>query len=218
MVYVACSGFPVPVSRYFSELRAVEISDTELGMPGEGSIRRWIREAPRGFAFSMLAPKEIGESGFKITHEARDAVGNIGRLALRMKAQAVVFAAPERFKPAPRRRTALLAFLDWLPANYPRVVLDLPAWDPGQVAEACEGRPVVVAYDPLNDEPPAGSEELSYIRLPGPAGHRSRYDDETIDRIAAHCRAATERSKAVMCVFRNIDMHANALQLIERLG
>lgn len=218
MVFVACSGFPVPVSRYFGEFLAVEISDTELGMPGEGTIRRWLREAPDGFAFTMLAPKEVGESGFEISHEVREALGNVGRLALRMNARAVVFVAPEDFKLAPNRRAALAGFIDWLPEKFPPIVVDLPAWKPDHVLSACEGHPVVVAYDPLNDEPPSGQQELRYIRLPGPAGHRSRYDDEAIDRIAAHCRQAEEQAETVICVFRNIDMHANALQLMERLG
>jgi hypothetical protein len=30
MFVVACSGFPVPVSRYWREFDAVEISDTEI--------------------------------------------------------------------------------------------------------------------------------------------------------------------------------------------
>lgn len=218
MVFVACSGFPVPVSRYFGEFRAVEISDTELGMPGEGTIRRWLREAPDGFAFTMLAPKQIGENGFQITHEVRDLVGNIGRLALRIEALAVVFAAPQDFKFAPSRRNAVASFVSWLPDNFPRVVLDLPAWKPEQVVATSEDKPVVAAYDPLSDEPPAGREELAYIRLPGPAGHRSRYDDDAMDEIAEHCRAAAEVSETPFCVFRNIDMHANALQLMGRLG
>ena len=46
MFVVACSGFPVPVSRYWQEFDAVEISDTEIAIPGAGTVRRWIREAP----------------------------------------------------------------------------------------------------------------------------------------------------------------------------
>ncbi len=64
MLFVACSGFPIAVSRYLAEFRAVEIADTEIGIPGMGSIRRWQREAPEGFAFTVLAPATIGASGF----------------------------------------------------------------------------------------------------------------------------------------------------------
>ena len=57
MLLVACSGFPVPVSRYWGAFPAVEISDTEIAMPGRGSIRRWTREAPEGCLVSVLAPQ-----------------------------------------------------------------------------------------------------------------------------------------------------------------
>jgi uncharacterized protein YecE (DUF72 family) len=217
MVFVACSGFPVPVSRYFGEFGAVEISDTELGMPGEGTVRRWLREAPKGFAFSLLAPKAVGESGFERSLETREAVENVGRLALRVQARAVVFAAPEAFRSAPSPRAALAAFVDWLPDNYPPVVLDLPGWKPEHVLAACGRRPVVVAYDPLSDAPPSRGTDLAYLRLPGPAGYRSRYDDDAVVEIARHCREAAEGSKTTMCVFRNIDMHANATRLMELL-
>ena len=53
MAVVACSGFPVPVSRYFREFEGVEISETELGIPGAGTVRRWLREAPEGFVFTL---------------------------------------------------------------------------------------------------------------------------------------------------------------------
>jgi uncharacterized protein YecE (DUF72 family) len=218
MLFVACSGFPVPVSRYFGEFGAVEISDTEIGTPGEGTVRRWIREAPKGFGFSLLAPKGVGESGFERSHATREAVEGIGRLALRVGARAVVFAAPDTFRFAARRRGALAAFIEWLPANFPPVVLDLPGWKPEQVAAACQGRDVTVAYDPLTESPPPGGAGLAYLRLPGPAGHRSRYDDDAIGRLTPCCQEADAQFETVFCVFRNIDMHANATQLMSLLG
>jgi len=56
---------------------------------------------------------------------------------------------------------------------------------------------------------------MVYIRLPGPAGHRSRYDEAAIDAIAEHCQ--TLDPELGQCVFQNIDMQTNAHQLIKRL-
>ena len=95
------------------------------------------------------------------------------------------------------------------------VVLDLPAWKPADVVKACGDRPVVAAYDPLLDDPPPAS-DLVYLRLPGPAGHRSRYDESSIDDIAGHIRSLD--AATTFCVFRNIDMQANASGLLEKLG
>jgi hypothetical protein len=58
MLVVACSGFPIAVSRYLSEFRAVEIADTEIGIPGMGSIRLAARGA-EGFC-SKCRPAAIG--------------------------------------------------------------------------------------------------------------------------------------------------------------
>ena len=106
------------------------------------------------------------------------------------------------------------AFLGFLPAKMPPVVFDLPAWKPADIVAACGDRPAVAAYDPLRqDAPPA--DEMTYIRLPGPAGHRSRYDEESIAKLAEHCNSL--KTELGFCVFRNIDMQTNAAQLMKKL-
>ena len=214
MIFVACSGFPVPVSRYWEEFPAVEVADTELGMPGAGTVRRWLREAPKGFAFTVLAPKTIAASGFKRSKETLEALSEIQKLAETLKAKAIVVAAPEDFKPGRTSRSALEMFVKGLPSSYPTVVLDLPAWKPQLVASIIGNKRVAVAYDPLNDDPVATS-ALAYVRMPGPAGHRSRYDDTAIEQIAAHC--AGSKADVVFCCFRNIDMYANSRSLLDAL-
>ena len=215
MFVVACSGFPVPVSRYWKEFRAVEISDTEIAIPGAGTIRRWIREAPEGFVFTIVAPKSIGESGFRRTNENKATCEAIAKLACDLKARAVVFTADESFKHGKANRTALRAFLGFLPDNMPPVVFDLPAWKPADIAATCHDRPAIAAYDPLTDNTPPKT-SMMYIRLPGPAGHRSRYDESSIQKIADHC--AKLDAELVFCVFQNIDMQTNAHQLTKKLG
>jgi len=210
MIFVACSGFPVPVSRYWSQLPAVEISDTELGIPGDGTIRRWLRESPKGFGFTVLAPKAIAASGFAKTQENKEHVAAIGEVATKLSAHAVVLRAGMDMKPNRANRAALKAFVATIPKNYPRVVLDLPAWKPHQI-EATAGDRFHIAYDALNDEPPAVG-DLDYIRLPGPAGHRSRYDEESLKELAEHIAASP--AEIQFCVFRNVDMHTNATALL----
>ena len=217
MLYVACSGFPVPVSRYWSLFPAVEISDTELGIPGAGTIRRWLRESPKGFAFTALAPKELGESGFRKTKENKALVEAFGKFCKDLGSQAAVFQAPEDFTPSKSTKSAIKSFVGWLPDDLPRVVLDLPGWKPADVVKACGKRPVTAAYDPLQEEPPPG-DEFVYARLPGPAGHRSRYDEDAMEEITAHCAELKENAELAFCVFRNIDMQANGTGVLDKLG
>lgn len=209
MVFVACSGFPVPVSRYWKEFMSVEISDTELGIPGEGTVRRWVRESPEGFAFTALAPGSVAASGFKLDDDLRDLLKRFGAVAKKLNSKAVVFATNEKFKHSKANRAVLRTFLESLPKGLPPVVLDLP-WQPEQTQDVAEDL-AIAAYDPLKESPPPLVNGLAYARLPGPAGHRSRYDEPSVKAIAKHCEES--ESEEIFCVFRNIDMHVNAAAL-----
>src|SRR5262249_45387526 len=65
MITVGCAGFPVPATRYFREFSFVEVQETHVSLPGPGTIRRWRREAPQGFRFALLGPREVGQEGFR---------------------------------------------------------------------------------------------------------------------------------------------------------
>ena len=214
MFLVACSGFPVPVSRYWGAFPAVEISDTEIAMPGRGSIRRWIRESPDDFGFTVLGPKVVGDSGFKKTKDVKAALEPVVALADELGARAIVFNAPAKFRPNKNTKATLKAFLQLLPKDGPVPVFDLPSWTHAHLKEASGRRQVVLAYDPLHDETPE-SGPFTYIRLPGPAGHRSRYDEPAIASIAKHIKGLPEGEG--FCVFCNIDMQTNGTQLLNKL-
>lgn len=217
MVVVACSGFPVPVSRYFREFEGVEISETELGIPGQGTVRRWLREAPEGFVFTLLAPKEIATGGFQPSPASEKLVKEVGALCKSMNALGVVFAAPPEFTATRPNKSAVKKFVDSLPARYPKAVLSLGGFKLAETLSAIDGKKnVIPAYDPLQDEVPTGKAELAYVRLPGPAGFRSRYDEGSLERAVEHLKAST--AKHTVCVFHNIDMHANASRARELLG
>lgn len=214
MFFVACSGFPVPVSRYWGAFPAVEISDTEIAMPGRGSIRRWIRESPDGFGFTVLAPSIVGESGFKKTKEIREALDPVIDLAGELGATAIVFNGPKKFRPNKNTKAKVKAFLSVLPKDGPTPVFDLPSWTSAHLLEAAGRRPVVAAYDPLHDDTPEDG-PFTYIRLPGPAGHRSRYDEPAVGRVAEHIKSLGDPDG--FCVFCNIDMQTNGTQLLAKL-
>lgn len=207
MIFVACSGFPVPVSRYFQSFNAVEISETELGIPGAGTRRRWLREAPRGSAFSLLAPKRIGASGFAADRENIDSLDAVGTFARLIKAQALVFTEEGNFGPNRSNRNKLRKFFRSLPDGLPQPVIDLPHWSYAQIESVLSNPNPVIAYDPLKTDPPR-FEKLAYVRLPGPSGYRSRYDEASIEKIARHC--ARSPAELTLCVFCNIDRFVNA--------
>ena len=213
MFMVSCSGFPIAVSRYLQEFMAVEVSDTELGIPGTGTLRRWQREAPDGFLFTVLAPAEFGASGFEKSGANDVALKNILSFCKKLDALALVFRVPEEVSLNRTVKAQVTAMLSNLPAAAPQAVLDAPHWKPTHVAKICEATGAVAAADPLTLPEAPGDSPMAYLTLPGPAGHRSRYDEDSIEQVAAVCRRSA--AKKTICVFRNIDMEANAKSLIE---
>lgn len=215
MLFVACSGFPIAVSRYLAEFRAVEIADTEIGIPGMGTIRRWQREAPEGFAFSVLAPAVIGASAFAEGGETDQALKAILSFCKKLDALAVVFRVPEE---VPLNRAVSARAKELLVSvgrGTPIPVLDAPHWKASQVAKLCESAGAVPAQDPLTlAHAPRG--KLAYLTLPGPAGHRSRYDEESLAQVAELVKRS--EAETTLCVFRNIDMEPNSRTLLELLA
>jgi uncharacterized protein YecE (DUF72 family) len=215
MFVVACSGFPIAVSRYLSEFMAVEISDTEIGIPGMGTLRRWQREAPDGFVFTVLAPSEIGTSGFIPGGETDHALKNILSFCKKLDAKALVFRVPEEIAYGRAVAARAKKLLGDLHRGAPQAVLDAPHWSKANVDKVCDGTGAIGAFDPLTlAQAPSG--KVAYLALSGPAGHRSRYDEDTLQQIADVCRRSS--AETTICVFRNIDMEANAKGLRELLA
>jgi uncharacterized protein YecE (DUF72 family) len=214
MISIACSGFPIPVSRYFKEFTAIEISDTELGLPGEGTLRRWVREAEPGFVFSVVAPKQIASSGFSLDPGTKQAVSALASFAKQLKSHAVVFAANEEFEPTRPNRTRLRAFAEHIAGSLVRPVFDLPSWSRKEAIAALKSDAVCVAFDPLSEG--VDDDDFAYARMTGPSGYRSRYDAVALDRVVEQCKRNT--AKHTFVAFRNIDCYENSKYVIKQLA
>ena len=93
---LARAGFPVPATRYFKEFAFVEVQDTHVALPGTGTIRRWKREAPPGFVFSLLAPKEIGQEGYREGKVTESALKSLTEVAKELDATMELTASPKK--------------------------------------------------------------------------------------------------------------------------
>src|SRR6476646_8428636 len=111
MITVGCAGFPVPATRYFREFSFVEVQETHIGMPGPGTIRRWRREAPEGFQFAMLGPREVGQEGFRDGKVVETALKTLAAVGKELGATTAVFAAPPEFAATRPNRAAVQEFL-----------------------------------------------------------------------------------------------------------
>ncbi len=210
MITIGCAGFPVPATRYFKEFLFVEVQDTHVTSPGTGTIRRWRREAPKGFTFSMLAPREIGQEGFregKVTESALKSLIEVGK---ELQATTGVFVAPPEFAASRANKAAVKDFLLSVKKKFDRVVWEPPAsWNLDDADALAFEAGAVAARDPLTQG--MSTRPVAYYRLPGPAGHKSRYEDPAIEKLGELAR--TSKNKDATYVFTNVDMFADAKRL-----
>jgi uncharacterized protein YecE (DUF72 family) len=215
MMVVGCAGFAVPATRYFKEYSFVEVQETHLAVPGQGTLRRWRREAPRGFAFALLGPREITQEGFRGGKVVETALDKLAEVAVELAARTAIFLAPPDFPHTRANRTALRDFLNDVRKRFDRIVFDAgPAWKPDDADDLAEETQTLAARDPLQQG--LSGRTTAYYRLPGPAGHKSRYEDPAIERLADIAREG--RGQTATYVFANVDMFADAKRFKRAFG
>jgi uncharacterized protein YecE (DUF72 family) len=210
MITIGCAGFPVPATRYFKEFLFVEVQDTHVTSPGTGTIRRWRREAPKGFDFSMLGPREIGQEGFREGKVIESALTSLLEVGKELESKIAVFVAPADFAANRANKAALKDFLQKVRKRLDRVVWEPPAsWDTHDAEALATEAGVIAARDPLLHG--TSTLPVAYYRLAGPAGHKSRYEDPAIEKLGE--LAKTSKNKDATYVFTNVDMFADAKRL-----
>ena len=215
MITIGCAGFPVPATRYFKEYLFVEVQETHVAQPGTGTIRRWRREAPPGFAFALLAPRDIGQEGFRDGKVTELALRNLSEVAKELEAHIAVFAAPPDFTASRGNKSAVKEFLASVKKKFKRVVWEPPpSWDADDAQQLASESGATASRDPLAHGTTTAS--FAYYRLPGPAGHKSRYEDPAVERLADIAGAA--KNENAVYVFTNVDMFADAKRLKKAMG
>ena len=197
----------MPPTRYFKDFAFVEIQETHMGMPGMGTLRRWRREAPDGFCFAMLGPREIGQESFRAGKVVDAALKNLADVGKELDAKIAVFVSPPDLAPSRANKSAVKDFLLAVRKRFDRVVWEAPpAWDADDAEDIADSAKAIGARDPLVSG--LSKRPVAYYRLPGPAGHKSRYEDPAIDKLGALAREA--KHDEVTYVFANVDMFADA--------
>jgi uncharacterized protein YecE (DUF72 family) len=206
-ITVGCAGFPVPATRYFKEFGFVEIQETHHALPGMGTIRRWRREAPQGFTFAMLAPREIGQEGFREGKVVETALRSLLDVGKELDSKIAIFVSPHELTSTRANKAAVKDFLQSVRKQFDRVVWEAPTtWDADDAASLAIDTGVIPARDPLAHGKLDSA--VAYYRLPGPAGHKSRYEDPAIEKLAALAKDADHEDATY--VFTNVDMFADA--------
>lgn len=207
MITVGCAGFPVPATRYFKEFSFVEVQETHLSLPGRGTIRRWRREAPEGFRFALLGPRNVGQEGFRVGKVTETALESIEEIADALSARTAVFVAPPEFTSSRTNKAVLKEFLADVRKRFETVVFEPgEGWDLDDCDVLAEDVGAIVARDPLVQG--LSKRDIAYYRLHGPAGHKSRYEDPAIEKLSEIAGEAPHETATY--VFTNVDMFADA--------
>lgn len=215
MITVGCAGFAVPATRYFKEYLFVEVQETHLAVPGPGTVRRWRREAPQGFEFALLGPRQIGQEGFRSGKVIESALETLRTVGKQLSAKTAVFVAPPDFNSNRLNKSALKEFLKEVRQQFETVVFELgPSWKPSEADSIAEDTDTLAARDPLQHG--LSKRGRAYYRLPGPAGRKSRYEDPAIERLAEI--AKENPSQQATYVFANVDMFADAKRFKKSMG
>ena len=206
-VILGCAGFPVPPTRYFKDFAFVEIQETHIAVPGMGTLRRWKREAPPEFQFAMLGPREIGQEGFRSGKVIEASLKSFAEVGKELDAKIAVFVSPPDLAASRPNKAAVKEFLQGVKKKFDRVVWEAPpTWDADDAEDIAEGAKAIAARDPLHQG--LSSKPVAYYRMPGPAGHKSRYEDPAIEKLGELARAS--KHEDVTWVFANVDMFADA--------
>jgi uncharacterized protein YecE (DUF72 family) len=215
MITVGCAGFAVPATRYFKEYLFVEVQETHMAVPGPGTVRRWRREAPKGFEFALLGPRQIGQEGFRSGKVIETALETLNGVAEELTAKTAVFVAPPDFPSSRNNKSALKEFLRSVRHLFETIVFEIgPAWKPDEADSLAEDTDTLAARDPLQQG--LSQRQVAYYRLPGPAGRKSRYEDPAIERLAEIAQEAPEQQATY--VFANVDMFADAKRFKKAVG
>ena len=94
--------------------------------------------------------------------------------------------------------------------KFQRVVWEPPpTWDADDASALVADSGATAARDPLATGTTTAA--FGYYRLAGPAGHKSRYEDPAIEKLAEIAAAA--KNEHAVYVFTNVDMFADAKRL-----
>jgi uncharacterized protein YecE (DUF72 family) len=212
MTFIGCSGFAVPASKYLKEFQMVEIAETTLGVPGPALVRRWIREAPPGFIFHAVAPKDWVLDGFEPSPTAPGLWDTFLPVARELRAENIVLLSPPESPWSKKSKSLATHALESACKIADRpIVWEPPAGWPLKESEAI-AKPlgIVVARDPTQ-HPPFQKRALAYYRLCGPAGYKSRYEDASIEAAAKTLKETNAEQTYV--IFANVDMYSDAKRL-----
>ena len=169
-----------PGPKYLEALSFAELALVDASLPKPNTLRRWREGAPEGFTLSLRVPRSITHELVDGTLTLADTLSDAEWLAEALEASAadvVVLATGSEVKTSKTDRERLAATA----AQLREVVGERPlVWAPKGLWDSDLARPfarkhgLTYAYDPLEDDAPAGPLHYASLRA---LGARQRFSD-----------------------------------------
>lgn len=171
-----------PGPKYLKALPFAEIAPAEP-LPRVATIERWSARIPEGFVTSFVvpAPARRSEKGaFRFDDAMRAALDWTREAVERLRARFVVVPTGPELTTGQRDRDLLAAWIESLALPEGREIVwhATGLWDHEIAAPFARKLGVLLAFDPLESDPPEG-ERVVYARLRA-MGTRSRFDETAL--------------------------------------
>jgi uncharacterized protein YecE (DUF72 family) len=226
-IRVGTVGYPVRNrKKVFDHVDVIELAEGRRVPPGGKVARRWRADVPARIGLTVqlsdhlfeapaegvLAGDRAGYGGFRPTEENTALWRRELELAEALGALAVVLITPSAFTPAPVHRDALAAFLAAQPRPPCEMVWEPHGpWERDLAASFALENGMVLAVDPIRDEPAPGS--FAYFRLGPFSAMGSRLGVYDLERIA-DAAGPFERVICVMDTVRALDDAKNLRKIL----
>lgn len=231
-IQIGCCGFRSSRESYYPILPAVEVQHTFYQPPQISTLKRWRKESPADFEFTIkawqlithqatsptykrlkreLSDAEKREAGFFTPSEiVREAWEVTLECAKALKTKAVLFQCPASFRPTSENVENLVKFFK----EVKRGRLNL-CWEPRGdwprelVQDICRDLNLWHVVDPFSQR--TVTPQRCYFRLHGRGGWRYTYENAELEELYA---MLPKQGKSYV-FFNNIEMRKDALRLKE---
>jgi len=227
MMKIGCCGFCEAMHKYFQDFDLVEIQKTFYRPPKIETAKKWRKQAPVNFEFTVKAWQIIThpptsptfrKTGikaencgfFKPTDEVFKAWHVTEEFAEALKAEIILFQTPPSFKETAENVENIRQFFSSIEHKF-IFVWEPRGWSSEKIRRICEELNLVHCVDPFVAKPLYG--EIIYLRLHGMHArmYRHKYSDKELLYLLNFCR---ELEKRIYILFNNMYMCNDAKRFV----
>ena len=192
MIHIGTCGFPVSQSKYVKEFSVVEVQKTFYTPIREETAKKWRKEMPENFQFTLKAPQTITHSSNSPTYRRyRGPPGDFGlfknnkdvmnsweefvKIAEILKTRIIIFQSPARFRETEENIKNIYEFFESIKRDFIFGWEPRGKWSGETIKKICEDLDLIHVVDPFKNRKLHG--DFSYFRLHGITGYRYKFTD-----------------------------------------